>query len=263
MVILVVGLDETLEGEQGDTSNPYGSADKRDLYLPDSQRRLMEAVLAVGKPTTIVLMSGSSIDLGDAGDKADAILLGWYPGARGGRAIADILLGRCSPSGKLPVTFYRNGQLETMPDFADYSMKGRTYRYIEEQPLYPFGYGLTYGDVSVTDAVCEGENEDSLQVRVSAENAGDHGTDEVVQIYAQNKGSIQAPRNPRLVAFARIHVPARGKWTGTVSVSRRNLLVVDEDGKRIEEGQVQLFAGLGQPDERTYALTGHPAVQVR
>ena len=263
VVILVVGLDETLEGEQGDTSNPYGSADKRDLYLPDSQRRLMEAVLAVGKPTTIVLMSGSSIDLGDAGNKADAILLGWYPGARGGRAIADILLGRCSPSGKLPITFYRNGQLETMPDFADYSMKGRTYRYIEEQPLYPFGYGLTYGDVSVTDAVCVGENEDSLQVRVSAENAGDHGTDEVVQIYAQNKGSIQAPRNPRLVAFARIHVPARGKWTGTVSVSRRNLLVVDEDGKRIEEGQVQLFAGLGQPDERTYALTGHPAVQVR
>ena len=124
-------------------------------------------------------------------------------------------------------------------------------------------YGLTYGDVSVTDAVCEGENEDSLQVRVSAENAGDHGTDEVVQIYAQNKGSIQAPRNPRLVAFARIHVPAREKWTGTVSVSRRNLLVVDEDGKRIEEGQVQLFAGLGQPDERTCALTGHPAVQVR
>lgn len=261
-VILVVGLDETLEGEQGDTSNPYGSADKQDLYLPESQRRMMEAVLAVGKPTTIVLMAGGAIDLGKAGEKADAILLAWYPGARGGRAVADILLGQCSPSGKLPVTFYRNEQLAGMPAFTDYRMEGRTYRYFGKQPLYPFGYGLTYGDVTITGATLVSEDEDSLRIRVHAENAGDRDTDEVVQIYARNEGSVLAPRNPRLVAFARFHVPAKGKWSGILRVERRNLLVADESGKWVEQGSVQLFAGLGQPDERTVELTGHAAVRV-
>jgi beta-glucosidase len=130
-VVLVVGLDETLEGEEGDTGNAAASGDKLDLLLPECQRRLMDAVLAVGRPTVIVLMAGSAIDLGEAAEKADAVLLTWYPGARGGRSVADILLGKVSPSGKLPVTFYKNEQLARMPEFTDYAMKGRTYRYIE------------------------------------------------------------------------------------------------------------------------------------
>ncbi|MBO6159230.1 MAG: glycoside hydrolase family 3 C-terminal domain-containing protein, partial [Firmicutes bacterium] len=149
-VVLVVGLDETLEGEEGDAHNSYYSGDKEDLLLPQSQRTLMDAVLAVGKPTVIVLLCGSAIDLGPAAEKADALLLGWYPGARGGRAIADLLFGKVSPSGKLPVTFYRNDKMAEFPDFSDYSMKGRTYRYYQDEPLYPFGYGLTYGDTEVT-----------------------------------------------------------------------------------------------------------------
>ena len=151
-VILAVGLDETLEGEEGDTGNAAASGDKLDLLLPESQRKLMDAVLAVGKPTVICLMAGSAIDLGGAGERANAVLLTWYPGARGGRSVADILLGKVSPSGKLPVTFYKNEQLARMPEFTDYAMKGRTYRYIEEAPLYPFGYGLTYGDCRVAAA---------------------------------------------------------------------------------------------------------------
>ena len=151
-VVLVVGLDETLEGEQGDTGNPFGSADKIDLLLPASQRRLMNAVLKVGKPTIIVLTAGSAIDLREAGDLADAVLVAWYPGAQGGRAVADLLLGHASPSGKLPVTFYYNEQLAEMPEFTDYALKGRTYRYFPGKPLYPFGFGLTYGDVYVKGA---------------------------------------------------------------------------------------------------------------
>ena len=157
VVVLALGLDETLEGEEGDTGNSSASGDKNDLLLPASQRLLLEKVLEVGKPTIVLVMAGSAIDLSVAQDKANAILLTWYPGAGGGRAVADLLFGKASPSGKLPVTFYRNEALGEMPEFTDYSMKNRTYRYYTGQPLYPFGYGLTYGDVAVTGQTADRE----------------------------------------------------------------------------------------------------------
>ena len=138
-VILVLGLDETLEGEEGDTGNSYFSGDKADLLLPEPQRRLLERVLDLGKPTAVVLMVGSAIDLSQAQERAGAILLSWYPGAGGGKAVAELLFGRASPSGKLPVTFYRNEALDEMPAFTDYSMLARSYRYYTGAPLYPFG----------------------------------------------------------------------------------------------------------------------------
>ena len=260
-VVLVVGLDETLEGEQGDTSNLYGSADKKDLYLPAPQRRLMERVLAVGKPTVICLTAGSAIDLGEAGEKANAILQCWYPGARGGKAVADLLLGNDSPSGKLPVTFYHQAQLAEMPDFTDYSMRGRTYRYVESEPLYPFGYGLTYGDVSVTDAKAERAG-NGVKLTVTLRNDGRADTDEVVQIYCQNEGSVNAPKHPRLIAFKRVRVPAGAAVTAEVPVDARAFLVVNGQGERVSEGKVVLYAGVGQPDARTEALTGHRAVRI-
>ena len=259
--VVVVGLDETLEGEQGDTGNSDASGDKRDLLLPASQRRLLDAVLKVGKPTVIVLMAGSAIDLGDAADKADAVLLGWYPGARGGRAVAELLLGKKSPSGKLPVTFYRNSQLNEMPAFTDYAMQGRTYRYFPGEPLYPFGYGLTYGDVAVTAAEAE-QAGDVIRIRATAHNASGVPTDEVVQVYCQNEGSDNAPRNPRLVGFRRIHCPANADVDVDIAVPAAALRVVDEAGNRVEEGQCVFFVGVGQPDSRTQALTGHASVRV-
>ena len=123
VVILCVGLNETLEGEEGDTGNSDASGDKVDLHLPKVQEELIEKVTAVGKPTIVVLMAGSAIDLNYAQDNCNGILLAWYPGARGGRAIADLLFGKESPSGKLPITFYKD--LEGMPEFTDYSMKNR------------------------------------------------------------------------------------------------------------------------------------------
>ena len=256
-VVLVVGLDETLEGEEGDTGNAAASGDKADLLLPQGQRELMDAVLAVGKPTVICLMAGSSIDLGEAGEKADAILLTWYPGARGGRTVADILLGEVSPSGKLPVTFYYNDQLERMPAFTDYSMKGRTYRYLEEKPLYPFGYGLTYGDCRVSYA-----SRDGLLITATVVNEGDRDTDEVLQIYIQNEGAEHAPRNPRLCAFRRIHIPAKGEMEITLAVPEARTRVVDDEGHLCAEGTPVFYVGLGQPDERTEELTGHHSIRV-
>ena len=128
VVILCMGLDETLEGEEGDTGNSYASGDKVDLRLPESQRMLMQAVAKEKKPTVLCLMAGSDIDLSFAEEHFDAIVDLWYPGAYGGAAAADILFGKYSPSGKLPITFYES--LEELPAFEDYSMKGRTYRYL-------------------------------------------------------------------------------------------------------------------------------------
>ena len=260
-VVLVVGLDETLEGEQGDTGNPFGSADKLNLLLPPSQRRLMNAVLKVGKPTIICLAAGSAIDLKEAGDLADAVLVAWYSGAQGGRAVADLLLGRVSPSGKLPVTFYYNEQLDDMPDFTDYSMKGRTYRYFAGKPLYPFGFGLTYGDVAVKSAAAESD-ENGVYMEVEVENTGKYDTEDVVQIYCQNEGSKDAPLNPRLVAFSRVFVPASKIIHVSIPVNKELFKVIDENGDKVEEGKVVLFVGMGQPDQRTQELTGHTAVRI-
>ena len=142
--VLVLGLDETLEGEEGDTGNAAASGDKLDLLLPAPQRVLLNRVLEVGKPTVVLLMAGSAVDLSVAQEKANAVMLTWYPGAGGGRAVADLLFGMASPSDKLPVTFYHDAALEEMPAFTDYSMANRTYRYFDGEPLYPFGYGLSY-----------------------------------------------------------------------------------------------------------------------
>ena len=260
-VVLVVGLDETLEGEEGDEGNSYKSGDKNDLLLPQCQRILVDRVLEVGKPTVIVLLAGSSVDLGSAADKAGAVLLGWYPGAMGGKAIAEILFGKVSPSGKLPVTFYHQSDLYLMPDFTDYSMRGRTYRYFRSRPLYPFGYGLTYSKVRICGASF-GRTEGGLEVRIRAENSGKTLTGDVVQIYAQNEGSNNAPDNPRLVAFRRIELGPGQIAELTLKVSGENLMVVNERGESVKEGRVVLYAGTCQPDAYSLELSGTDVIRM-
>ncbi len=255
-VILVLGLDETLEGEEGDTGNSYYSGDKEDLLLPASQQRLLSKVLETGKPTVVILMAGSSIDMSEAEEKADAVLLSWYPGALGGRAVADLLFGKESPSGKLPVTFYRNEALKEMPAFTDYSMKGRTYRYYQGTPLYPFGYGLTYGECSVTDVRTDG-----CTAYVSVKNDGEAETDEVIELYLHDGDSPYAPPNPVLCGFKRIRLGAKEEREFALEIDRNAFTVVDDRGERVPgSGKWKLFAGCGAPDKRTEELTGRKAV---
>ena len=147
VAILCLGLDSTIEGEEGDAGNAQAAGDKLDLNLPGTQQKLLEAVVATGTPTILVLGTGSALSINWADKHCSAILNAWYPGSHGGKAVADILFGTCSPGGKLPVTFYRS--VEDLPDFTDYSMKGRTYRYMTCECLYPFGYGLTYSNVEI------------------------------------------------------------------------------------------------------------------
>ena len=263
VVILCVGLDETLEGEEGDTGNSDASGDKKDLHLPKVQEELIQKVTAVGKPTVIVLMAGSAIDLNYAQEHCNGILLAWYPGARGGKAVADLLFGKVSPSGKLPVTFYKD--LEGMPEFTDYSMKNRTYRYMEGEALYPFGYGLTYGKVQVKEArvLNEVTRESDIEVQVTAENRGNLRTEEVVQIYIKDLESPLAVRNYSLCAFGRVDLEAGESKTLTLRIPNRAMEVVDEQGNRhMDSKHFKLFAGISQPDKRSEELTGEKSVPV-
>ena len=262
VVILCVGLDETLEGEEGDTGNSYASGDKIDLQLPAPQRELMEVVAKSGKPVVLCVMSGSALDLSYGAEHFDAVLQLWYPGSEGGKATAKVLFGEVSPSGKLPVTFYDG--LDDLPAFEDYSMKGRTYRYMEGKAQYPFGYGLTYGDTAVTDArLADAETaDDSVVLEADVENKGTMAAEEVLQVYVEALDSADAPKNPTLCAFARVALGAGETKTVKITVPADAFTVVDEEGNRKKEGKTfRLHVGFGQPDARTKELTGkEPAV---
>ena len=259
VVILCLGYDERLEGEEPDDGNAYGSGDKEDLLLPAPQRKLLDAVLAVGKPTVVLLMAGSSVDPGAAAEKADAILLTWYPGARGGKAVAQLLFGDASPSGKLPVTFYRNEQLAAMPAFTDYAMHDRTYRYFREEPLYPFGYGLSYAKMTLRDL-----RSDRKKAAVKVKNESAFPADEVVEFYLKDEASGDAAPNPVLCGFGRVHLAPGEEKELTAALEERAFTVVREDGTRVPgSGRWTLYAGFGQPDKRTRELTGRDCLSLR
>ncbi len=266
LVILCLGLDESLEGEEGDTGNAYASGDKKDLMLPPSQQRLLEIIAGMDVPFIVCMMAGSAMDLNLADAKASAVLQVWYPGARGGKAVADILFGEVSPSGKLPITLYRN--LQGMPDFEDYSMKNRTYRFVEKQPLYPFGYGLNYADTEVLSAKLDKDityaqaKDTELSVVVEVINNGNVATEDVLQVYVRVDDKNEVP-NPKLAAFKRINLAAGEKKTVSVSIPNKAFSVVDEDGQSQFSGnKADIYVGFGQPDERTAQLTGKECIQI-
>lgn len=262
IVFLCVGLDETLEGEEGDTGNSYASGDKESLLLPKSQLELMEAVKETGKPVVLLLMAGSAIDLSYANEHFDAVMQLWYPGARGGRSAAKLIFGEVSPSGKLPVTFYHD--LSKLPDFMDYDMKGRTYRFMDYEAQYPFGYGLTYGDVNVASAeiICQDrtakkDTDEVCMVQAVLKNDAGVDTDEVVQVYIKCEDSADAALNPCLCGFKRVHVKAGEETVVKIPVQKKALTVVTQSGQRVIGGKdYSLYVGISQPDARSIALTG-------
>lgn len=249
-VILCVGLDSTLEGEEGDTGNEFSSGDKADLRLPESQRKLLELIVGTGKPVITVCAAGSSVN---TEIETDALLHVWYPGQEGGTALARILFGDVSPSGKLPVTFYEDAA--KLPDFTDYSMKNRTYRYATENILYPFGYGLTYSEV-----VCTSLEYSDYTARVTAENRGCCYTEEVVQLYIKDYGENAVP-NHSLCGFMRIALKPGEKRSYSIPMSQKCFTAVGEDGERkIYSDRFTLYAGICQPDGLSEKLTGTKCV---
>ncbi|MBP3460651.1 MAG: glycoside hydrolase family 3 C-terminal domain-containing protein [Lachnospiraceae bacterium] len=261
LVVLCLGLDESLEGEEGDTGNAYASGDKKDLKLPKSQIRLLEAIAETKVPFIVCMMTGSAMDLNFASEKASAILQAWYPGARGGKDVADILFGEISPSGKLPVTLYRD--LEGLPDFTDYSMEGRTYRFLKNEPLYPFGYGLTYGDTYVADLKIDEALDykdlirKDVKISVCVGNKGAMETEDVIQIYVHVKGTENEIPNPKLAAFQRVRLKPGEEQNFEMTIPSSAFGTVNEQGEKCFDGnRAYIYAGFGQPDLRTKALTG-------
>lgn len=245
LVVLCVGLDASIEGEEGDTGNEFSSGDKNSLLLPDSQRTLIKKVMALGKPTIIVCAAGSSIN---TEAEPDALIHTFYPGAEGGKALAAILFGDASPSAKLPVTFYKN--TDSLPDFTDYSMQGRTYRYTADNVLFPFGFGLTYGDVKVTSL----EYKDGV-ANVTAENSG-AATEDVIELYIKDYSENAVP-NVSLCGFKRISLGSGERKTVQISVPEKAFTSVDAKGERKRFGsRFTLYAGNCQPDENSKALGG-------
>lgn len=262
VVILCLGLDETLEGEERDQGNGVGSGDKKDLLLPQVQRELMEKLLEQDTPVVLCLLAGSAVDVSEAQEKAAAVLQAWYPGAGGGKSVADILFGKVSPSGKLPVTFYYNDDLEHMPEFTDYSMKGRTYRYLERKPLYPFGYGLTYGDVQVENVETAGEAGD-VQLDICVKNHGACETEDVVQVYVKDMDSVYEVKNSRLCGYQRVKLQPGEKKNISIFLPKEVFYVVNEQGERLLDGKhFRLSVGTSQPDERSRELTGKDPVSI-
>ena len=270
VVVVCLGLDETLEGEEGDTGNAYSSGDKRDLKVPPSQIKLLETLISTKVPLIVVTMAGSAIDLSLADENANAVIQAWYPGARGGREVAELLFGDFSPSGKLPVTFYRDEDLKDMPDFEDYSMKGRTYRFIEKDPLYPFGYGLSYADVKVTDASFKETRsfdeaaKEGITICVKAANASAIETEDVLQVYVHVNGTKDEVLNTKLAAFKRIKIGANEEKTFEITVPAYAFTTVDDEGVRSVTGNsADIYVGFNGADKRTEALTGTRAAVLK
>lgn len=263
VVVMCLGLDSTIEGEEGDAGNEFGSGDKKSLRLPGLQQELLEKVTSIGKPVVLLMLAGSAMDLSWAQANVNAIIQCWYPGARGGKAIAEMLFGDCSPCGKLPLTFYKSDK--DLPDFSDYSMDGRTYRYFKGEPLYPFGYGLSYGKIEFVNAIIDktkGLVNDTFTVTIDAENVGDITQRDTIQIYVKDvEASTRAPIY-QLRKIENISLNPGEKKTFKLTLSARDFAIIDENGKCIvEPGEFKVFVGSQQPDARSEELTGKKCFQ--
>lgn len=252
-VVFVGGLTAQVEGEEIPVPVPgFTGGDKTDLSLPKVQRELLQKLYATGKPVVLVLMNGSALAVNGADKSAAAIVEAWYPGGQGGEAVAGLLAGDFSPSGRLPITFYTS--LENLPPFLDYSMANRTYKYHTDDILYPFGYGLSYSSFKYSDMTISPKKWDaSGKVRVTVEvtNAGDMDADEVVQLYVSHKDVKDSPIRS-LAGFKRIHLAKGESKKVTFELDEQKLSTVDEKGNRsVVPGQVSVWVGGGQPEQRS------------
>ena len=205
VVIFAGGISPSLEGEEMPVSiDGFRGGDRTKIELPAAQTELVKALKAAGKKVVFVNFSGSAMGLTDVEPSCDAILQAWYPGEEGGNAVASVLYGTYNPAGRLPVTFYRS--TDQLPDFEDYSMKGRTYRYMTDKPLYPFGYGLSYSSFKYGKAKLRKDG-DNVYVTVKVTNTSKLDGDEVVQLYLRRPGDTEGPSHA-LRGFKRVSIPA-------------------------------------------------------
>lgn len=258
-VIAVVGITSQLEGEEMPVTEPgFLGGDRTSIDLPQPEEDLVEAVAATGKPLAVVLMNGSALSVNWINEHANAILEAWYPGEEGGAAVAETISGKNNPAGRLSVTFYKG--VDQLPNFEDYGMANRTYRYFNGKPLYPFGYGLSYtkfnySDLSVpSQAVAAGQ---PLSADATVTNTGEVAGDEVVQLYL-NFPAVKGAPLVGLRGFQRIHLEPGASQKVHFELKARDMGMVTEDGNPIvAQGDYTLSIGGGQPNTGAPVVTGH------
>jgi beta-glucosidase len=263
VVIMVMGLSQALEGEEGQRegveAGMSSQGDRQGLDLPAVQEELLKTIHGVGKPIVLVLMNGSAIAVNWADQHVPAIIEAWYPGQAGGTALADVLFGDYNPAGRLPVTFYKS--IDQLPPFTDYDMaKGRTYRYFTGEPLYAFGHGLSYTPFAYSDLQItpqQPQTGECVDVSVTVRNTGERAGDEVVQLYLRDvEASVRVPVR-QLAGFDRIHLPPGAAQTVRFTLKPEQFSLVTESGQRlIEPGRFEIAVGGGQPGFGDGGLVG-------
>ena len=258
VIVVVLGLSQRLEGEEMPIKiDGFDGGDRTNLKLPAQQEILLDAMVKTGKPVIVVLMNGSALAVNKVNTLANAVLLAGYGGQQGGNAVADVLFGDYNPAGRLPVTYYKS--VDQLPPFDDYNMKGRTYRYFTGEPLYPFGYGLSYttfeySDLDITGKIRAGE-EVNVSVRIT--NSGQRDGDEVVQLYlVDEEGSTPRPIR-QLEGFKRIHLKSGESKNVEFLLKARQFSMINDKGKRvIEPGWFTITVGGKQPGFKGYSDPG-------
>ena len=251
VIIACVGLSPSLEGEEMPIKLAgFSGGDRTSIDLPAAQEDLLKAVAATGTPLVVVLENGSALAVNWAEENASAILEAWYPGEEGGTAIAETLAGDNDPGGRLPLTFYSS--LTQLPAFEDYSMRGRTYRYLHQKPLYGFGFGLSYTTFAYTDVKISQSRigaSDSVTVEGDVKNTGNLAGDEVVELYLTPPEGHETPLR-QLAGFKRVHLGAGETAHVSLTIDPRVLSQVDEKGNRvIVPGEYTASLGGAQPQE--------------
>jgi beta-glucosidase len=248
-VMMVMGLSPRLEGEEMDVPvEGFSGGDRVTLDLPRTQEDLLKKVQTLSKPTVLVLLNGSALSINWVSQNIPAIIEAWYPGQAAGTAIADVLFGDYNPAGRLPVTFYKTA--DDLPPFSDYAMEGKTYRYFHKEPLYPFGFGLSYtrfvySHLQVPSAVAAGEE---FEVSVEVENRGKTAGEEVVELYVSDvEASVPVPIHS-LQGFERVFLKAGEKKAVCFRLKARQISLIDAQGRRVvEPGVFEIAVGGGQP----------------
>jgi beta-glucosidase len=264
LVILCMGLSPLLEGEEMKVKvEGFNGGDREDIKLPATQRELIRKIHALGKPTVLVLLSGSAVAFNWEAENLPAIIQAWYPGQAGGTAIADVIFGDYNPAGRLPVTFYKS--IDQISAFDNYDMQGKTYRYFSDVPLYEFGYGLSYTTFvyqieKTPEAVTSGA---TAEISVKVTNTGKYDGDEVVQLYVSlPSGQYRVPVRS-LEGFKRIHLKADETKTVNFTLQSEQMQTFDENNNRFvtPEGEMLVSVGGKQPDAK--ALASRQVVQAK
>jgi beta-glucosidase len=256
VTIACMGITPTMEGEEGHALLSTEQGDRAEISLPAAQVKHLKELAQNGAKVVLVLTGGSPIALGELEDLMHAIVYIWYPGQEGGKAVASVLFGDEVPSGKLPLTFPKS--LEQVPPFEDYNMAGRTYRYATEEPLFPFGFGLSYTSFTYSKllldktAILAGE---SLSLRFRLSNSGSVDADEVAQIYLSDLQALTVVPLNSLIGFQRVHLKAGESTEINFTVSPEMMKLVNDDGERVlEAGEFRIIVGGCSPSERGTAL---------